>query len=599
MTLKAYIKVGHSQNAPIVPILLPDAKMREIAGQIGIPESDLFSVSVPVGMTRHTRISCLVASTQIATVFSHDKVHLFLEDSSGRQIEIKDLYVRPPQPFLWRQSGGPVLLELVDERWYWRYSAAALTGSQFSFMWSSDGRWQLDSVTSYDDLLLAIDSWATANNLQMPAHFTAPATPYIRRLSDLIGSPTVSLATILDAIAVATRQIIVADGEHVRFRLRDDLQSKYDAAMNAYRLAICGGGQATNDPAGGTDPMVNLWSQYGYTHRAPASCSVVLPNRSIEGLTVYDNCSELVTPATQENFPYSFLYTAGDIPTWPRAPLDKGQGFIPDAAVVCSGADGSTLTTFPGWNPVALAASIRTDYLERYTKIPFGRTVWAGWLPSYKPQHGQTPEQNLGQIGCVTYRIAEIDGEMSPFTVSECDQSDWRFGLSGEAWSEPSQIVTAKGKAQAYRNCVGATIIDVPPPNTRVFPARITGATELAPWKWRYTFTEVEPQVPPETDPAPSASMGAYARTGHARNMAEGGNTYLGASNPGNVIAPGVYQNDYANADIEAEPISTGTIVEMVEQFRTARTDPPMTAAEGPAFWFSMPNAVRVVCVQP
>jgi hypothetical protein len=216
----------------------------------------------------------------------------------------------------------------------------------------------------------------------------------------------------------------------------------------------------------------------------------------------------------------------------------------------------------------------------------------------YKPAHGQSPELNLGQIGCVTYRLAEIDGEMSPFTITECDQSDWRFGLSGEAWSDPSQIVTAKGKAQAYRNCIGATIIDVPPPNTRVFPARITGFTEFqTPWTWQYSFTEVEPQVPPETLPAPSASMGAYARVGLARNMAEAGNVFTTFGASTNVVAPGVKQSDYANATIAALPISVGTIVEMVEQFRTARVDPPMTAAEPPAFWFSMPNAVRVTCV--
>lgn len=599
MTLKAYIVAGSGQNETIIPALLPDAKMREVAAQIGIPESDLFSVTVPMGMTRHTRISCLVASTQVAALFSHDKVHFFLEDSSGRVLEMQDLYVRPPQPFLWRQAGGPVLVEIVDERWWWRFSAAALTSSHFSFLWSSDGRWKGDDLADYDDLLTAIGSWATANNLVMPSQFTPPATTYPRRLSDLIGTPGVCLATILDAIAVATQQVIIFEGKHCHFRARADLQTKYDSAMNTYKLAIAGGGQVTNAAAGGTDALVNAWSQYGFNHRAPAACGVIMPQRAVEGLTVYDNCALSVTPANQQNFMTTGVLTSTDAPVWPRTPDDLGYAVVPDASVVCMAADGTTLTTAPGWNPTPLISAIRNDYVARYTSIPFGRTVWAGWLPWFIPHQGQQAEVILGQIGCVTYRIAEIDGEMSPFTVSECDPSDWRFGLSGEAWIEPSQIVTAKGKALAYRNCIGATIIDVPPPNTRVFAARITGATELAPWKWRYTFTEVEPQVPPETAVVPYASMGAYARTGYARNMAEAGNVYLGAGNTGNVIAPGVKQNDYANADIEALPIETGTVVEMVEQFRTARVDPPMTAPEAPAFWFSMPNAVRVVCVTP
>jgi len=155
--------------------------------------------------------------------------------------------------------------------------------------------------------------------------------------------------------------------------------------------------------------------------------------------------------------------------------------------------------------------------------------------------------------------------------------------------------VTAKGKAQAYRNCIGATIIDAPPPNTRVFPAKITGYDTVSTWRFVYSWEEVEPDP---TSTNLSVTITPYARTGttNAKNMAENGNVYVGPANTGNVIAPGVLQSDYANATISALPISNGTIVMMCEQANTAYTGGGMPA--GPQYWFSMPNAVLVECTE-
>ena len=124
MGVQAYITAGQT----IIPVLLPDALMQDTARQIGIPEADLFSVDVPVGMTQHTRASFLIASTQMAALFAVTTVSLTLEDSSGLSVVISNLYARPPQPFFWTQQGGAVLVELVDERWYWQFSSAAVLG---------------------------------------------------------------------------------------------------------------------------------------------------------------------------------------------------------------------------------------------------------------------------------------------------------------------------------------------------------------------------------------------------------------------------------------------------------------------------------------
>ena len=153
----------------------------------------------------------------VAALFAVTTVSLTLEDSSGLSVVISGLYARPPQPFYWTQQGGAVLVELVDERWYWQFSSAAVLGIALAQTWSSDGRWQVNDTNSvtpiltYTQLLTEIGTAASADNLTAPTGFTVQSPEYMRRLSDLYGSPNVSLATVLDAVAVANQQIIVSD----------------------------------------------------------------------------------------------------------------------------------------------------------------------------------------------------------------------------------------------------------------------------------------------------------------------------------------------------------------------------------------------------
>jgi hypothetical protein len=595
MSVSAYITVG---GQTVIPVLLPDVAMIDTARQIGIPQEDLFRVDVPVGMTQHTRASVLIASTQLSSLYSATTVTLTLQDSSGLTVTLSGMYARPPQPFFWGQQGGVVMVELVDHRWYWQFSSAAVLNETLSALWSSDGRWQVNGsgasfpITTYAQLITQIETAASGDNLNFPTGFITRSPEYIRRLSDFVGSPNVSLALLYDAIAVANRQIIVSTGAATIFIERDTLKTQYDSRMNTYKTALRGGMQPVNGAAGGTDALVNLWNQNGFQARAPRSCSIIMPSRSVEGLTVYDNCTSGNTPATQQQFTEKSIYAAGSVPTWTRQPNDIGGGYMTESAVIVKDNAGATLTTSPGWNPTGFNLTVRAEYASRYSNTPFGRTVWAGWLPWYT-----STTNTLGQIGNVSYRLAVIDGEWSPYTISECREEDWRFGLQGTSANEPVNVVTGKGLAQAYKNCVGATIIDVAPPNTRVFPAKITASEQMQGWIWLYSWTEVEPN-PALGSSTPQVSIGAYARSGSfsARNMSENGNVYVGAGNAGNIIAPGVRQSDYAGADIEALPISVNTVVMMCEQFPTSNTagSPPF----GPQYWFSMPNAVLVTCTQ-
>mgnify|MGYP003649668343 CR=1 FL=1 len=590
MGVQAYITAGDA----IIPVLLPDAVMQDTARQIGIPDADLFRVDVPVGMTQHTRASFLIASTQMTALYAVTTVSLTLEDSSGLSVVISGLYARPPQPFFWAQQGGAVLVELVDERWYWQFSSAAVLNIALAPTWSSDGRWQVNSataptpITTYTQLLTEIGTAASGDNLTAPVGFTVQSPEYMRRLSDLYGSPNVSLATVLDAVAVANQQIIVSDGTATRFISRSNLKAQYNLKMVGYKTAMRGGMQPVNGAAASTDALVSLYNANGFNARAPLTCSTVFPQRMVEGLTYYDNCTIANVPASGKSFTTNQVYAAGDAATFVRSPNDIGAAYITDASIVVQDNTGAVLTTSPGWNTTPLSTKIRSDYADRNSNIPFGRTVWAGWIPWYL-----SSVSNIGQLGNVSYRLAVIDGEWSPYTISSADETDWRFGLQGTSWSEPRDIITAKGNAQTYRNCVGATIIDVPPPMCRSFPAKITGNEAYGNWRWAYSFVEVEPN--PTVGATPSVSIGGYARTAAggivARNMAENGNT------SGSRVAPGVLQSHYSNATIEALPICTDTIVHMVEQFPTSYTTGVVPVV--PQYWFSMPNAVKVTCITP
>lgn len=590
--VNAYITAGGT----VIPCLLPTQVERDYARSLGIEEADLFRVDVPAGMTRWTRASVLVASTQLSTLYGAGTVRLDLNDGSGGTLTLRGLFARPPQPFLWRQQGGSVLVELVDERFYWQFSTAAVMNQVLSPIWSSDGRWQVNDalaavpIDSYTDVLAEVATVAASLNLTPPTGFTTRSPEYPRRLSDLIGSPNASLAMVVDAVAAANTQIIVPDGVGgFVFMDRAVLQDHYDKRMQAYERAFCGGGQPVNGPVGGTDALVGLWNQAGYQGRAPQIATSILPVRSVEGKTVYNNVSDVNVPADRVHFPYSQSLNSSGTPTWTRQPDDFGQGTLPDSAIVVNDATGATLTTCPGWNITTLVAQARTDYRNRYQDVPFGRTVWAGFIPWFT-----STAASIGQLGLVSYRYGVIEGVPSPTTISEVREEDWRFGLQGVAENEPARFVTAKGLAHAYRNCVGATIIDVPPPMTRVFPARITGSTSLGNWRWWYSFEEVEPN--PTVSATLSVSTGSYARTGTltARNMAENGNNLAGG-----LIAPGTTAAQYAGlATIAPLPISTDTIVMMCEQFPTAYV-PEGCTPSGPQFWFSMPNAILVECVEP
>lgn len=611
MSVEAYITAGQA----VIPALVPTDEMRDAARQLGIPEHELFSVDIPCGMSRHTRATLLIASSQMSN-FVGGTVSLTLADSSGTSFILASLYPRPHQPLWWGEQGGVTMLELVDRRWWWKFSTSGRRDKLFTVCYSSDGRWQVNSIdttvppappnkiTTFAELWDLIEAEATDLNLTMP---TEPTWSFgtvdkekaaLRRLSDFLGSQTVSLAMLIDAIGVVIGSVITSGLTGFGYLSISGLKSQYDSTMNSYKMAMRGGMQPTTGANLNTDVLVNQWQPFGYNARAPKRASVVFPFRAVEGRTYYDNCSWKNVPENGMHFCVGSLYTNPA-----DAPLDRlteniGIGWLPEASVVSRSDVGEPLNPqnpcSPGWelNDTAIIA----QYGSRYNNVPFGRTMWAKWIP----------RAALGQIGLVSYRLPVIGGKPSPCTITQCDENDWIFGASGASLCDPERIIVGKGLAQAYRNCVGATIIDVAPPNLRMFAARILDAEVFPdnPWRWKYAFEEVEPN--PDLDSSTLyVPVNAYGRRTAedliATNLAEAGNQFIGAGNAGNVIAPGVAQVDVTTGTITALPISDGTIVMMCEQFLTLACEyqdgnqtvkPPFP----PKYWFSMPNAVQVEC---
>lgn len=593
MSVEAYITAGQV----VVPALMPDDRMRAAARQIGLDESELFCIDVPAGMSRHLRASIMVQNDLLADIYASNPVTLTLKDSGGTTLTFDCLYARPHQPLFWNEQGGVALIELVDQRWWWQFTNIADIAILRAAAFSSDGRWQVNAtevppsseITTTKELWDVIGAAAVALNLTMPT--TNPATTDARRLSDLFGTQTVSMAVALDAIAIIVGQVIQYTGCNTQLVNVSGLKSSYDTSMDNYKRAMRGGMQPTNGPDTSTDVLVDSWQESGYEARAPRNASVVMPFRAVEGRTYYDNCTLANVPAGGTSFCAGSSYLNQVTQSFTRMPLNLGCAYLPESPVVVRNASGGVLTSAPGWSTTSLETSVRNQYVQRYSTIPFGRTLWAGWVPW----------QSIGQIGNVSYRLAMLDGKMSPYTITTADETDWIFGSSGRAICDPRQIIAGKGLTHSYRNLVGSTIVDSAPPNTRIFPARITGSVQIQSlWVWAYSFVEVEPN-PDITSATSSVSVGSYGRSAvlqnFARNMAENGNVFLGAGNANNVIAPGVLQSDYAATSIiSAVPIRNDTIVMMCEHFPTASTV-PQTLPAPPQYWFSMPNAVNVFCI--
>ena len=605
--IQAWFRTSESD---IIPALVPDGDVLDLAQTIGLSEADLFKIELPSGATRPGRITVLVKQADLPLLYSsisdgaNPSAEFRWRETTAAAQSVMEVWLLPPRPLYMIANGaGVAIVEAVDARWWWSQSQAnAISQTPLAGnIQSSDGRWKVVDSGSATPLLLLNALKTAITTAGLPGTFTVPAayapnSALLDRVSDHLFTPECSIAMAIDLLLAGTGWMLqweYATNSYTLAPVGNDTAA-LDTWMKTTNRAYVGGVEPPGGGTAPTDALLSLW--YGQSAMArnamPDSVNVSFPYRTVEGKTRYGNTTTDTTTlmfASEREFGWEQTVTTGR----PRA--DIGTRLLKEPRpLVASTTPGLTPatpatailgTTSPAWDYSAYRTQVGNLLQTRATIMP-GRIGWAGWA--------SVP---LGSFRCtrLCYTLARRMGEIVPITITECDVGDWLLGPDGMMASDPKDIVLSKGLAHARKMWSGATMIDAAPPNTRVFPAIITaaetGASGCNAWQWAYSFTEVEPN--PAGGCPMSVSIGSFARSGVARNLIESTN------NPATgYIAPGVSQANYPNANISAVAIPVGTLVHMVEQFPTAYTTgtPPPHA---PQYWFVVPNAVLVECIEP
>jgi hypothetical protein len=587
----------------IIPALVPDGDILDLAQTVGMSERDLFKIELPSGATRPGRVTVLVAQDTLDALYrsasdgANPSALFKWRETSNAPLSTMAVWLRAPRPlYMVADGAGVAVVEAVDARWWWSqaqvdlFSATPFRGN----VQSSDGRWKVvDCGFATPRLLMAhlVASIATAGlpgTIVIPAGYT-PDASLLDRISDHLFTPECSLAMAIDLLAAGTGWMVQWDCDANALTLKavgDDV-ANLDTWMKT-RRAFVAGLTAPGNAAVPTEPLLGLW--YGdsrmFRNELPDSVNVSFPYRTVEGKTRYGNTTTDTTTlmfASEREFGWEQPLAAGrGKATIGVRTLKESRPLVASAAPALTPATPTSAilgTTAPSWDYATYRTQVGT-LLETRASVMFGKVGWMGW-----------PKVPMGSYRCtmLRYGLARRDGAIVPLTVTDCETTDWLLGPDGMMASDPKDIVLSKGMAHARKLWSGTTMIDSAPPNTRVFPARILWADQICGgWKWIYGFEEVEPN--PTVNCPMYVSIEPFARTGTARNLMENGNDPTAG-----IIMPGVLQADYPLATINPIPIAVGAIVDMVEQFPTAYTTgtPP---PHPPQYWFSVPNAVKVEC---
>jgi hypothetical protein len=622
-----------TSGGTIIPAIMPDEEIIELATMAGFSLEDLFSIDIPGGASRHTTIRAIVSQSQIATLYASNGTYgtasctFSWRESTTATAKSIAVTLLPPKPlFMVPGHAGISVVEAVDVRYWWKRTITndGILNQQFGPLMSSDGRWQTAGVSLGTTPLTVITG--LRGNLPVGSFSTAGFTPdasLINRIVDHRFTPDMSIAMALDIALSAFGYVLVWNPAVAQTyslaQIKDDT-TIINSWMTSNLRAYAGGLEPTSDDTAFSETLLTAWNSTANTqvNRMPDQLSISFPYRTVEGMTEYNNESPGVLPsrlkfAQQSEFAIQQDFVTGRARkiNSTASVLREPRPLVAPASIAFDPTTGTANTlnspTPPAWNWTAFRTAVG-DVLENRCQMSIGRVVWMGWpdLP-VGAFRGTMLRYHLGKRTnkFVKDRATEeevvTETQLVPITTTICDDDDWVLGSNGVAEHHPDQVFIGKGLAHARRLSSGVTTIDVAPPNCRIFPAIITGASRMAAsgngyWKWVYTFAEREPN-PLANDPH-SVSAAPFERNSTARNMIENPNIYLGAGNAGNLISPGVLQSHYLpNATIDCLPICNGAIVMMCEQYLTIYTEsgsPPF----GVEYWFSVPNAVKVTCVE-
>lgn len=590
------------------PFYVPNDEVRDICRAVGYPEEDLFRIEVPAGASRVGRSVGMIPQSVLASLYTSDVLGFgtasatlkWRENNLSGYSEMPVLLLPPRPLFMVPGSTGVALVDCVDVRYVWsQYPLEAADIAQVSgITLSADGRFVITNATntSLTSLVNAITTkMATLYGTFNTASY-APSSVLVSRLADMVFTPNTSLALALDMILALTGYQLQYDFSTNQWKIVviGNDRSILGSWMTTNKIASAGGGQATSTTGTPIEPLMALWdSDQNYQANAmPASVQVTFPYRNVEGLTRYNLTTNAANQATAQPLLFSSQqqsYYLSNIVT-ARARIDGIVRTLHETRPVVSGtapntdflAANSTQVASPGWDYIQYSDAVAALLAAR-TSVMTGRIMWGGWAT---PPNGSF-RTNL------RYGLVTRNGDLVPVTMTWCDTDDWLIGPSGMLPTEPKDIINGKGLTSARRLALGQLHIDSAAPQTRVFAARITGHEQWAANKWTYSFEEVDPNfvitagawILPVPYPRKKTDF-------VAKNLCEYGNNLVTG-----VIAPGVDPANYPNATVAALPISNDTVVTMVEYWSTQNPN-TVDTTNPPQYWFSMPNAVDVDCIE-
>jgi hypothetical protein len=655
-------------SAVNVPVLMPNDEIREIAGLVGMDDSDLFCIDIPSGFTRHTTIKCLIPTQSLRYLFNEHLqtdtvtavgIKFFWRD---KNVSISDadqsrnlmrVWLLPPRPIFQNATKyandssstqvGVVALTAVDRRYFW--NSASAEKDYYLRKYTHDGRWvsfqrgEDTPIYAANSLIRQLSADITGDESKIDLHWfevVTNADPVLQQrawniyfggavnaamgldlLLSLLGFVLVPVQAISDWVYIALRIGGLLDGTSPT--VYPESVVKCAEFIDYYQNAVAGGFVPSSDVSlvtASTHPLYRYWNgqfddqyqRWCVANNWDRYTLVQFPIRSTEGNTLYSNTDEevahtggsfYVLPSTffEEKLVASIASGSGRSDSFKRyRALRESRPMLRSP----NSTDRLDTPSVPAWDYAAYAAMATELLRKRIREVQYGTVALGGWVLSMEPYLRLTH---------LRYTIAIRSGQVVPITLVTNDESDWLLGPDGLHTTDPRQVFVGKGLAKVQRHCSGIVEIDVAPPNCRVFPARITGATRVSDsgngyWQWEYQWEEVERD--PDTVQPVGVNMDGYERSWSkiddtpltAVNFAEAGNVYLGLHNSGNKIAPGVLQSEYSAAWIEPAPISVGTIVMMCEHFPTGNVAGKAEGDYPNAFhyWFSMPNAVKVTC---
>jgi hypothetical protein len=574
----------------------------------------------------------------------------------------------PPRPLWWKaEAKGLYIVEAVDVRHWWHQTrnidSYTGTANAANDLFTSDGRFNTKNANaSLIDILYLMrdecENLAGTATAYDPSLFSfdlvdyAPVAALRNRIADIELWPTLSLASRIDMLLSLTGYVLAwipvpnALGQSYKVFKVENEYAKLDAMMSGAgadlvgKRAYVGGLNPTSAVTTPTDSLLLGWraGTYSQVNRAVAKVGIEVPYRTPEGATDYHRSDPAILTDTPLSFPIGrvairdgvTVNTArvrqsaiGDFGTtseskilpvfresrpWQAEPDRETGGVDVETTIL----EGPTFPTPPVWDTAAFVTAVRDNYVDRL-EVPFGRIAWAGWREMEGGCYRATMLRYTFAMRSRRFVEAEIahpdvadEKILVPVTITVADEDDWILGPRPIDDADPRSMVFSKGLAHARRLSCGALMVDVAPPNTRVFAAEITGSEPhpTRAWNWVYSFKELEPTA--SAAAADWNEIGQFARKSDdfiAYNSMEYANIFTTAGAATNFIAPGVSQADYS-AIIDAIPIGTGSVVMMVEQFSpnmpyaasAYSATPQNSDLVARKYWFCVPNAVKVTC---